>query len=81
MEVKRFSSGGFVVRKIKIRPSRLTFSAWYDAHGNFLDVEAFTEGGKIFAPFTAKRAKGPIGRELKLIGFRHSGLLQWARGE
>ncbi|MCA3186959.1 MAG: hypothetical protein INH13_25740 [Cupriavidus sp.] len=81
MQVKRFDSGGFVIHKIRIPESKLRFSAWYDASGQLLDVEAFTSSGKPFAPFTISRAKsGPVGLELAILGFRQSGLLQWARG-
>jgi hypothetical protein len=72
MQVKHFESGGFVIHKVAVPESALTFSAWYDERGQLLDVEAFTKGGKPYAPFTVSRAKGPVGQSLKLIGFQHA---------
>ena len=72
MQVKHFERGGFVIHKAKVSESELTFSAWYDERGQLLDVEAFTKGGKPYAPFTVARAKGPVGQALKLLGFRHA---------
>ena len=70
MQIKHFSTGGFVVHKARFAESALTFSAWFDAKGNLLDVEAFTSTGKPFGAFTVSRAKGPVGQAIKLLGFR-----------
>ena len=69
-QVKHFTTGGFVVHKARFAESKLTFSAWFDAKGNLLDVDAFTSSGKPFGAFTVSRAKGPVGQALKLLGFR-----------
>lgn len=70
LQIKHFTTGGFVIHKARVADSTLTFSAWFDAKGNLLDVDAFTSTGKPFGAFTVARAKGPVGQALKLLGFR-----------
>jgi hypothetical protein len=45
MTCKRYSTGGFVLHRVKIPGSLRTFSAWYDAQGVLLDATAFTKDG------------------------------------
>lgn len=70
MQVKKFENGGFVLHKVTLPCSTLTFSAWFDERGQLLDVDAFTASGRRHGAFSAITAKGQVGQELKLLGFR-----------
>lgn len=39
-----FSTGGFVLHKIKGRTAKTKYSAWYDEKGKLLDCERITNG-------------------------------------
>ena len=39
MQIKRFSSGGYVAHKIHVEGMASKFSAWFSAEGDLLDVE------------------------------------------
>lgn len=71
MQVKHFEGGkGFVIHKVSLPNSRLTFSVWCDSVGRILDVEAFTSTGKTYGAFNLERAKGDVGQALKSLCFR-----------
>ena len=71
MIVKHFEDGkGFVLHKVNLACSKLTFSVWCDSRGQILDIEAFNSNGKRNGAFTVERAKGDVGQSLKLLCFR-----------
>lgn len=70
MQIKPFTTGGFVIHKARLPESPLTFSLWCDERGQILDVEAFRANGKRQVTVTVRSLTGDIGQEVKLLCFR-----------
>ena len=67
MQKIEFSTGGFVVHKIRLNGSK--FSAWYDSVGTLIDAERIDSRDRSYAPGRLQRI------ELERIGPRAA---RWA---
>lgn len=50
MQKQTFSNGGFVLHRIPARNCNGKLSAWFDAQGALLDIEAFDKLGRAKRP-------------------------------
>ena len=55
MQISYFTHGGFVIHKIPNGAG--VASAWFDANGAVVDIEAFDKAGRIHAYSQALRSK------------------------